>query len=75
MPTDIVPLNGNWDALAALHCALAETEPEDQVLIVVIKADGTKTKYVANMTNMDVHWQAARLQYDVVRGAVGANNA
>jgi len=69
----IEPLGGKWDATAALNCALEETEPNDQVLIVVVKPDGTKTKYVANMTNMDVHWQAARLQYDVVRGAVGAS--
>ena len=69
----IEPLGGTWDALAALNCAIEETEPQDQVLIVVVKADGTKTKYVANMTNMDVHWHAARLQYDVVRGAVGAS--
>ena len=69
----IEPLGGAWCATAALNCALEETEPQDQVLIVVVKPDGTKTKYVANMSNMDVHWHAARLQYDVVRGAVGGS--
>ena len=39
----IEPLGGTWDATAALNCALEETDPQDQVLIVVVKSDGTNT--------------------------------
>ncbi len=64
----IEPLNSKWDATAALACALDETEPDEQVIVVVRKKDGRRCKYTANITNMEVHWEAATLQNDVVTG-------
>jgi hypothetical protein len=64
----IEPLNSKWNATAALTCALEETEPNDQVLVVVCKKDGSRCKYAANITNMEVHWEAAMLQHEVLSG-------
>jgi hypothetical protein len=64
----IEPFNSKWTATAALACALEETEPDEQVIVVVRKKDGTRCKYVANITNMEVHWEAALLQHDVMSG-------
>lgn len=64
----VVPLGATWDAVAALTCALEETLPNEQVLVVVRKADGTRCKYMANINNMEVHWEAAQLQNDIMKG-------
>ena len=64
----IHPINAKWDAVAALTCALEETEPDEQVLVIVRKKDMTRCKYAANITNMEVHWEAALLQQDVMSG-------
>jgi hypothetical protein len=64
----VVPLGATWDATAALNSALEETLPEEQVMVVVRKADGTRCKYMANITNMEVHWEAAQLQDDIMKG-------
>lgn len=64
----IHPLNAKWDAVAALTCALEETEPDEQVLVIVRKKDMTRCKYAANITNMEVYWEAGILQHEVVSG-------
>jgi len=64
----IEPFQAKWNATAALTCALDETEPDEQVIVVVRKKDGDRCKYAANITNMEVHWEAAHLQHDVVSG-------
>jgi hypothetical protein len=64
----IQPFNSKWNATAALTCALDETEPDEQVIVVVRKKDQTRCKYAANITNMEVHWEAALLQQDVMSG-------
>jgi len=64
----IEPFQAKWNATAALTCALDETEPDEQVLVVVRKKNGDRCKYAANITNMEVHWEAALLQHDVVSG-------
>ena len=64
----IEPLNSKWNAIAALSCALDETEPDEQVIVVVRKKDGSRCKYAANITNMEVHWEAAILQNEVISG-------
>jgi hypothetical protein len=64
----IQPFNSKWTATAALSCALDETEPDEQVIAVVRKKDGSRCKYAANITNMEVHWEAALLQQDVMSG-------
>jgi len=64
----IEPFKAKWNATAALTCALDETEPDEQVLVVVRKKNGDRCKYAANITNMEVHWEAALLQHDVVSG-------
>lgn len=66
----IEPLNSKWNATAALTCALEETEPNEQVLVVVRKKDGSRCKYAANITNMEVHWECSRLAAEVVTGNV-----
>ena len=68
--TKIHPINAKWDAVAALSCALEETEPDEQVLVVVRKKDMTRWKYAANITNMEVHWECSRLAAEVVMGTV-----
>ena len=68
--TKIHPLNAKWDAVAALTCALEETEPDEQVIVIVRKKDGDRCRYAANMTNMEVHWECSRLASDVVNGDV-----
>ena len=30
------PINAKWDAVAALTCALEETEPDEQLLVIVL---------------------------------------
>ena len=65
----IKPFNSKWNATAALTCALEETEPDEQVLVIVRKKDGSRCKYAANITNMEVHWEAALLQNNVVTGS------
>jgi len=70
----IEPFDARWNATAALACALEETEADEQVLVVVRKKDGSRCKYVANITNMEVHWEAALLQNDVVTGRVTKEN-
>ena len=64
----IEPLNSKWNATAALTCPLDETDPDEQVIVVVRKKDGSRCKYAANITNMEVHWEAAILQNEVVTG-------
>jgi len=64
----IEPLNSKWNATAALTCALDETEPDEQVIVVVRKKDGSRCKYAANITNIEVQWEAAILQNEVVTG-------
>ncbi len=66
----IHPLNAKWDAVAALTCALEETEPDEQVLVIVRKKDGDRCRYAANITNMEVHWECSHLASDVVTGNV-----
>jgi hypothetical protein len=70
----IEPFDARWSATAALACALDETEADEQVIVVVRKKDGSRCKYVANITNMEVHWEAALLQNDVVTGRVTQEN-
>jgi hypothetical protein len=64
----IEPLNSKWDAITALTCALDETEPNEQVIVVVRKRDGTRCKYAANITNLEVLWESSLLQNEVVSG-------
>jgi len=64
----IEPFNSKWTATAALSCALDETEPDEQVIVIVRKKDGSRCKYAANITNMEVNWEAALLQHDVMSG-------
>ena len=64
----IEPFNSKWTATAALTCALDETEPDEQVIVIVRKKDMTRCKYAANITNMEVHWEAAMLLHEVVSG-------
>ncbi len=64
----IEPFQAKWNATAALTCALDETEPDEQLIVVVRKKNGDRCKYAANITNMEVHWEAALLQHDVVSG-------
>jgi hypothetical protein len=65
----IEPLNSKWNATAALSCALDETEPDEQVIVVVRKKDGSRCKYAANITNMEVNYEAALLQHEVLSGS------
>jgi len=64
----VVPLGASWNAHAALNSALEETKPTDKIMIVVLKDDGERCKYMANITNAEVHWQAALLQDDIMKG-------
>lgn len=64
----ISPINAKWDAVSALTCALEETKPDEQVLVIVRKKDMTRCKYAANITNMEVHWECSRLAAEVVTG-------
>lgn len=64
----IEPLNARWDAVSALTCALEETEPDEQLLVIVRKKDMTRCKYAANINNMEVHWECSRLAAEVVIG-------
>lgn len=66
----ITPLDARWDAVTALTCALEETEPDEQLLVIVRKKDMTRCKYAANITNMEVHWECSRLAAEVVMGRV-----
>lgn len=65
----IEPFKATWSATAALSCALDETEPDEQVIVVVRRKDGSRCKYVANITNMEVHWEAGILQHEVLSGS------
>ena len=67
----VEPLNARWDAVSALTCALEETEPDEQVLVIVRKKDMTRCKYAANITNMEVHWECAKMAHEVLNGGVG----
>jgi hypothetical protein len=64
----IEPFNSKWTATAALTCALDETEPDEQVIVVVRKKDGSRCKYAANITNMEVHYESSLLQHEVLSG-------
>jgi hypothetical protein len=64
----IEPLNSKWNATAALTCALDETEPDEQVIVIVRKKDGSRCKYAANITNMEVHYESSLLQHEVLSG-------
>ena len=64
----IKPFNSKWSATAALTCALDETEPDEQVIVVVRKKDGSRCKYAANITNMEVHYESSLLQHEVLSG-------
>ena len=64
----IHPINAKWDAVAALTCALEETEPDEQVFVIVRKKDMTRCKYAANITNMEARTgddQQARIDMTV----------
>ena len=65
----IEPFNSKWNATTALSCALDETEPDEQVFVVVRKKDGSRCKYAANITNMEVNYEAALLQHEVLSGS------
>lgn len=64
----IKPLNSKWDAVAALACALEETEPDEQVLVIVRKKDMTRCKYAANITNMEVYWECSKITHEILNG-------
>lgn len=64
----IEPLNAKWDAVSALHCALEETEPDEQVLVIVRKKDGSRCKYAANLNNLEAHWECSLLASQITRG-------
>lgn len=64
----IHPINAKWDAVAALACALEETDPDEQVIVIVRKKDGDRCRYAANMTKMELHWECSRLASEVVTG-------
>ena len=64
----IQPFNSKWNATAVRTCALDETEPDEQVIVVVRKKDGSRCKYAANITNMEVYWEAGVLQHEVASG-------
>jgi hypothetical protein len=64
----IEPFNSKWTATAALTCALDETEPDEQVIVIVRKKDGSRCKYAANITNMEVHYESSLLQHEVLSG-------
>ena len=68
--TTVVPLNTKWDAVAALNCAIEETEPDEQVIVIVRKNDGDRCRYAANMTNMEVHWECSLLASDVANNRI-----
>lgn len=68
--TKVVPLNAKWDAVAALNCAIEETDPDEQVIVIVRKKDGDRCRYAANMTNMEVHWECSLLASDVVNNRI-----
>lgn len=68
--TKVVPLNAKWDAVAALNCAIEETEPDEQVIVIVRKRDGDRCRYAANMTNMEVHWECSLLASDVANNRI-----
>lgn len=64
---------GAWNAHAALHSALEDADPEDKVLIVLIKpknyeAGNTyRTRFVANMKNQELYYEAGVIQEQVMR--------
>jgi len=64
----IEPFNSKWTATAALSCALDETEPDEQVIVIVRKKDGSRCKYAANITNMEVQYESSLLQHEVLSG-------
>ena len=66
--SNITPLAARWDATSALTCALQETEPDEQVFVIVRKKDMTRCKYAANITNMEVHWECSRIAAEIVMG-------
>jgi len=68
----IRPINAKWDAVAALTCALEETDPDEQVIVIVRKKGGDRCRYAANMTNMEVHWECSLLASDVANGRTAA---
>lgn len=72
--TKIVPLQAHdksWNAHACLHCAIEETDADDQVIVIVRKKDGARHKYIANYNNMEVYWEAGILQEDALEAAKG----
>lgn len=62
----INPINARWDAVSALSCALEETEPDEQVIVIVRKKDMTRCKYAANITNMEVHWECSKIVNEIL---------
>ncbi len=62
----INPINARWDAVSALSCALEETEPDEQVIVIVRKKDMTRCKYAANITNMEVHWECSKILNEIL---------
>ncbi len=62
----IIPINARWDAVSALSCALEETEPDEQVIVIVRKKDMTRCKYAANITNMEVHWECSKILNEIL---------
>lgn len=62
----INPINARWDAVSALSCALEETEPDEQIIVIVRKKDMTRCKYAANITNMEVHWECSKIVNEIL---------
>jgi hypothetical protein len=62
----INPINARWDAVSALSCALEETEPDEQVIVIVRKKDMTRCKYTANITNMEAHWECSKIVNEIL---------
>lgn len=60
----IVPLQ-NWDAYAALSAALADSLPEDGVLILVEKENGKFTRYAANIKNTQVVYLCEMVKHEL----------
>ncbi len=57
---------GQWNAHAALHAALEETNPEDSVYIIVRTADDKVTRYWSNYVNAFLHWDLASVMDDAL---------
>ncbi len=57
---------GHWNAHAALHAALEESNPDDKVFVFVRTKDDQVTKYFSNYKNMELYWDCALMQEDIL---------